>query len=132
MCIEQELDKSLGEVVARRRKKARYMLPNSEHGKIEVCHDTFCNVFGAGKKIVAAVRQSEENDFPQGNDNRQGSKSKYADSIKEQLKKFPRQASHYAPYDESAGKERVIREDGDGHLGTDKAGLAALPLSIRW
>ena len=77
MCIEQELDKSLGEVVARRRKKARYMLPNSEHGKIEVCHDTFCNVFGAGKKIVAAVRQSEENDFPQGNDNRQGSKSKY-------------------------------------------------------
>jgi len=50
MCIEQELDKSLGEVVARRRKKARYMLLNSEHGKIEVCHDTFCNVFGAGKK----------------------------------------------------------------------------------
>ena len=98
MCIEQELDKSLGEVVARRRKKARYMLLNSEHGKIEVCHDTFSNVFGAGKKIVATVRQSEENDFAQSNDNRQGSKSKYADSIKEQLKRFPRQASQERPH----------------------------------
>ena len=56
-------------------------MPHCEQGKIEVCHDTFCNVFGAGKAIVASVRQSEENDFAQGNDNRQGGKSKYAESI---------------------------------------------------
>ena len=61
--------------------------------------------------MVASVRQSDENDFEQGNDNRQGSKSKYADSIKEQLKRFPRQASHYSPYDESAGKDRILPED---------------------
>ena len=111
MSIEQELDKSLDKSAARKRKKARYLVPTFEQGKIEVCHDTFCNVFGAGKKVVTTVRQSDENDFGQGNDNRQGSKSKYADSIKEQLKRFPRQASHYSPYDESAGKDRILPED---------------------
>lgn len=111
MCIEQELGKSLDKSVARKRKKARYLVPTFGQGRVEVFHAIFCNVSGAGKAVVASVRQSDENDFEQGNDNRQGSKSKYADSIKERLKRFPRRASHYSLYDESAGKDRILPED---------------------
>jgi hypothetical protein len=111
MCIEQELGKSLDKSVARKRKKARYLVPTFGQGRVEVCHAIFCDVSGAGKAVVASVRQSDENDFEQGNDNRQGSESKYADSTEEQLKRFPRRASHYSFYDESAGKDRILPED---------------------
>jgi hypothetical protein len=79
--------------------------------RIEVCHATFLACFGVKKVLVASIRKSCSLDFVQKSENK-GRKRIHADSVKRQLKRIPRQSSHYAPYrDQQAGTERILPSD---------------------
>lgn len=93
-----------------KRHHARYYLPNGQT-KVEVCSTAFKDAFAVGRELVASVRRSDATNFEQQTRNN-GSKVKYAESIKEQIKNVPWEISHYTPYREAAaGKERVLPKD---------------------
>ena len=76
-----------------------------------MCSTAFKDAFAAGKALVASARRSDATNFEQHTRNN-GSKVKPAESIKEQIKKVPREISHYTPYREAAaGKECVLPKD---------------------
>ena len=67
-------------------------------------------MFAVGEKLLKAIRETAVTDFEMKSKNK-GRRGLFVNEIKDQLKKFPRQASHYSPYDEAAGKERILAED---------------------
>lgn len=67
-------------------------------------------MLGVGTRATDNVRKTEVSNFDQ-KGNHWGTVSKFAHGIKEQIKRFPRMSSHYAPYSGSYGKERVLSED---------------------
>jgi len=76
-----------------------------------VCSTAFEYAFGVGRELVASVRRNDATNFEQ-QTHHKGSKVKHAESIKEQIKKVPREISHYTPYREAAaGKECVLPKD---------------------
>jgi hypothetical protein len=89
-----------------------YNLPFNYLGEFrsKCCADTFMNAWGIGYTILKTVRISAVTDHAQQTKNK-GALEKHRVSIKEQIKRFPRQASHYSPYDESYGKDRILSEE---------------------
>lgn len=98
--------------IDRKRNHSVYTLPyaSGTEGVGETCRETFHNVLGVGTRLTDTVRKTPATDFVQKSDH-SGTVSIHANSIKEQIKRFPRTSSHYAPYSGSYGKERVLSED---------------------